>query len=249
MSPADHLRALADLRWTDEDGDAHTMRLAPPLAPAELAALEARLDGPLPATARAMLAVGRGLDDTPLGAIDFAGALDDMIEAELLPDALPIAGDGYGNFWLVERRPGAEGWGPVWYAAHDPPVIAWQGPDVADFLAALRERAEPPHRGPLHAVRETASARIWREQPGAIGQREAARASDPVLRAFAESLDADWWVVDLRAAERGDGVAWGHFGPRTLLRRAGDAAIVAYGPPPAQPSWWRRLLGGAGGDG
>ena len=244
MTPADVLRALDGFTWTDEDGERMTCRVTPPPPPAELAALEARLGGALPADARDLLAVGRGLDGGPLEAIDFAGALDDGLETELFPSALPIAHDGFGNFWVVERQPGAATWGPVYYVAHDPAVAVYQGPDLADFLAGLRGLMEPPYRGPLDEVHEAASARIWHEHPGAVPQPEALQSADPAVRAFAASLGPEWWVVDLRTARRGDGLAWGRFGPRTRLRRAGSLPLFGYGPPPREPSWWRRLWGG-----
>ena len=68
MSAAERLRALADLRWTDEKGRASTFRLTPPPDAAALARLETRLGGALPPDAREVLAVGaldEGIDGPP----------------------------------------------------------------------------------------------------------------------------------------------------------------------------------------
>jgi cell wall assembly regulator SMI1 len=243
VSAADRLRALADLRWTDEDGRASTFRLTPPPDAAALARLETRLGGALPPDARAVLAVGSGLVGSPLESVDFAGALDEGIESELFPGALPIAHDGFGNFWMIEHAPGQPHWGPIYFVCHDPPVAVYQCAELAEFLDGLRALATPPHEGPLDFVHEQASARVWHERPGAVPQPEAARSADAAVADFARALGEDWWVVDLRRAQMGDGIAWGRFGPRTELRRAGSAPIFGYGPPPPRPSWWRTLLG------
>jgi cell wall assembly regulator SMI1 len=245
-SAADRLRALDGLAWKDERGRTARFELLPPADARAIEWLTSRLGGSLPSDAREVLAVARGIESSPLAAIDFAGALDDQLESELFPGALPIAADGAGNFWVIESVAGADRWGPIYYVAHDPPVAVYQCADLGEFIDALGAHARHPHRGPLEEVHDDASARVWREQPGAIAQQDALRSSDPVLAEFARSLSDAWSIVDLRSPRRGDGVAWGRHGPRTELRRCGALPIFAYGPPPPttqKTSWWRRVLG------
>lgn len=244
MSAADHLRRLEGLSWSDEDRKRRVFAVLPPLSPEELAALERRLPCPLPDDARALLAVGRGVDGGPLESVDFGGGLEDRLEFELFPHVLPIAHDGYGNYWVLDLLPESTRWGPVYFVCHDPAVVVYQCADVAEFLDGMLAMARPPHKGPLDDVHEGASGRIWAEQPGAVSQAAALASADPELRAFAETLSPEWWIVDLRGATTGAGLAWGHFGPRSRLARYGTLAVFAYAPPVKPVSWWQRLLGG-----
>ncbi len=59
------------------------------------------------------------------------------------------------------------------------------------------------------------------------------------LRGFAEELGPDHYIVDLRAAQPGDGFSWGRFGPRTPIRRLGTKRVFAY----QRRSRWQRLRG------
>ena len=243
MTAADLLRSADGIRWTNEDGDADTMRLLPPLSPGELRELERRLPCPLPPDARGMFAVGRGLDGGPLESLALNGVdgNGEPLDFELFPFALPIAHDGFGNHWVVALSARSTRWGPVWYLCHDPPVAAWQCADVAEFLDGVLRLAGPSPAGPLEEMHERWASRVWGENPG-VQARDAALASaaasgDAVLRDFAASLEPEWLVVDLRTARPGDGISWGRWGPRTPLRRAGDEPIFAYAP----RSWRQRV--------
>ena len=85
--------------------------------------------------------------------------------------------------------------------------------------------------------------RVWRTNPGTIAHAAALASTDETIRAFAATLDETWTVVDMRAAEPGFGFSWGRFGPRTRLRRHGDARLFAYAPPERKPGLLSRLLG------
>ena len=53
--------------------------------------------------------------------IDFTGrSFLAAFELDLMPGALPIAGDGCGNFWVVDM---AGTWGPIYFCYHDAPVV------------------------------------------------------------------------------------------------------------------------------
>jgi cell wall assembly regulator SMI1 len=141
----------------------------PPVAPQELAAAEAALaelghrippsyrefltghDGgpPVQDTFEFEDADGRlqrdrvhyflGVADSPDGdLVETAGAL----HGRVLPGMLPIAGDEYGNFLLLDARDGSDG--PVWFWDHeregDDPEdapLAYVAPDLETFLDNL----------------------------------------------------------------------------------------------------------------
>ena len=130
---------------------------------------------------------------------------------------------------MVDLVPGAET-APLFFLCHDPPVVAYQAPDVGEFLHEVFARYEPPHASAIQDVREHAVTRIWRENPAEI-DRASALAGDDDLRAFADALDERYSFADLCKPKVGSGFSWGRHGPRTELRRHGDARLFAYAPP------------------
>jgi hypothetical protein len=222
MSLASTLRSLQGRRLRDEHGKEHVVELLPPADEAELTRLAASLPGPLPADVREALLVSKGLA------------------------AYSIAHDGSGNYWVLDLLPGAASWGPVFYACHDPPVIAWQAENVDRFLIDVIAMWEPGARSPVNLVHQDVVHRIWREPEGVRPVAEVGSSADPLLAEFAASLPDSALVADLRQASAGDGFPWGRFGPRTEIRRAGRAHVWALIPPERKPGFWRRLFGKGG---
>jgi hypothetical protein len=62
------------------------------------------------------------------------------------------------------------------------------------------------------------------------------------MAGFAATLPAEARIADLRRARFGEGFAWGQFGPRTEIRRAGRERLWALIPPERKPGLLRRLL-------
>ena len=90
-----------------------------------------------------------------------------MFELEtLLPSGLPIAADGYGNFWVVDLTPDSTEFGPIFYACHDAPIILYQSDSLADFLTELFKMCSPPHESLIDDVHEDRLYHVWRTNPG-----------------------------------------------------------------------------------
>jgi hypothetical protein len=238
---ADTLRALPTLSLTDEDGAAHVIELLPPASAADIAALERRLPAPLPPDIRDALLVTTGLADGPLDSFSLLDAAGFGLE-DLFPHAYSIAGDGYGNFWLLDLLPGAVTWGPVFYACHDPPVIAYQAATVDAFLRDTIAMWQPGGRSSVDVVHEEATRRIWSVNPLVRTRDQVFAGSDSSLRGFAESLPVTALVADLRNATTGDGFSWGAFGPETVIQRWGTERVWATSPPPKKQGILSRLF-------
>jgi cell wall assembly regulator SMI1 len=240
-SLADALRALAGRRLTDDDGATHVLELLPPATAEELRALESKLPGPLPQEIRTAFAVTTGLANGPLESFSLLD-LEGFGLDEAFPYAYSIAHDGFGNYWILDVQPGAESWGPVWFACHDPAVIAFQAESIVAFLEQVVALWQPGRESTVAEVRDRAVHRLWRDDAHLQTPESAAR-GDAVLRAFAATLPPEARLADLRAARVGDGFAWGRFGPRTEIRRAGGERIWALIPPVPKPGFLRRLFG------
>lgn len=239
---ADTLRALSGRRLTDPEGRSHTIELLPPATAEDLARVEAASPAPLPAEIRQALGVATGLANGPLEAFSIVD-LEGFGLDEAFPCPWSVAHDGFGNYWVLDLLPDSTTWGPVFFACHDPPVIAWQSASLDDFLRDVIALWDSGGRSPVGLVRDEVVHRIWREHPDTIAPAAAVAGSDPRLREFAASLPADAAISDLRRATVGQGFAWGRFGPRTIVTRAGRERVWAVRPAERRPGLLKRLFG------
>jgi hypothetical protein len=233
------LRAAADSALTDAKGHRVSLQLRPGLDEPELTALQAQYPVPLPAELVDLLSVTRGVDG--LLDLDFTGAAHQVEPAELMPAGLPVAADGFGNFWLLDLTPDTTDVAPVFFLGHDPAVLLYQAPDLATFVDEALRKFEPPHASLVDDVHDDRLQHVWQRRPGAIAQVDALSSTDVAMRDFAQTLDDAWTLVDLRQRQVGTGIAWGRYGPRTRLARHGWERIFAYAPYQEPRRTWRRL--------
>jgi hypothetical protein len=241
MDPLEAIRHAQATRLVDEDGAEVELELAPGLAPTEIDELGAEVGVPLSGELRTLLTSTAGIDGGPLELIDFTGRSLSVGAPETFPDGLPIAGDGFGNFWIVDLAPREIQTAPVFFLCHDPPVILYQSPDVGDFLHEVFRMLVPPHASAVDDVHEDRLFNVWRTNPGTLDQ-VAALGGDEQLRTFATELGERFTFVDLRSSPVGMGFSWGRYGPRTELRRHGHERLFAYAPPETRPGFLRRLF-------
>lgn len=241
VDPVARLRAAAAGSLVDEDGHPVALELRPALEPAALERLTATYAGlgaALPRELTDLLAVTAGADG--LLELDLTGELHSFEAPELLPAGLPVAADGFGNFWVLDLTPDTVEAAPVLYLSHDAPVLLHQADTLAEFVDEAVRMLEPPHASRVDDVHEDRLHRVWRDRPGRLTWQQAMGSGDGALRDFAETLDAAWTVVDLRRREVGMGLAWGAHGPRTRLARHGWERIFGYAPPATRRRWWQR---------
>ncbi|MFN0242957.1 MAG: SMI1/KNR4 family protein [Planctomycetota bacterium] len=151
MNAIEVFSSAAGLSVVDEDGHTERIQLMPPVTESELATIERELGFALPTEARALLRMTSGLAGTALDQFQFVDVGGQALP-DLFPHPLSIAHDGYGNFWIVDLWPSSDRFGPVFYVAHDPPVVVYQCEDVASFAQHVLEFSSPhfsprPSRG------------------------------------------------------------------------------------------------------
>jgi hypothetical protein len=107
----------------DDDKPVH-LRLLPGLTKDEVSTFARSLPSPPPDDVRDLLEFCSGVEGA-LDQIDFTGRdLSLGFGSDvLLLHALPVAHDGFGNFWAVDLQPGSANWGPIYFCCHDAPVI------------------------------------------------------------------------------------------------------------------------------
>jgi SMI1 / KNR4 family (SUKH-1) len=227
MTPLEIIRRVQAETLIDEDGRVVTLELLPGLSETELDDFARRLPCAIPPEISELLGACRGFYGT-IEEVDFTGG-DLLFEFEpAFPFGLPIAGDGFGNFWVVDLHPSSVRWGPIYFVCHDAPVILYQSGSLDEFLSELFRMFKPPHQSLVDDVHEDRLARVWQTNPGVLSQEECLGSEDPTLSAFARELDESFQIIDLREAKPGDGFSWGRYGPRTRVERFGTHPIFAY---------------------
>ncbi|HYG35777.1 MAG TPA: SMI1/KNR4 family protein [Clostridia bacterium] len=241
MTAIEQIKAAQRTKLVDEDGEPVALELVTPLTPEQIDFLQEQIGLPLPEELRTLLAFCSGIEGC-LDGIDFTGGSMAFEYVEGFPHGLPFAADGCGNFWVLDITPQTTQTAPVFFACHDAPVILYQSPDLATFLAEVFRMNTPPHKSLVDDVHDDRLFDVWRKNPGVVDQPTAAAASDPVLRSFASSLPAHFEIVDLRNVQPGMGFSWGRYGPQTEVRRHGFERIFAYAKPP-KTGFFAKLFG------
>jgi hypothetical protein len=241
MEPVDVIRDALTRELTDEDGERIELDLLPGLDDAGVRAFEETLPCPLPPEMHELLRFCRGFEGAVADQVDFTGQDLMFEERTIFPHGVPIASDGFGNYWVVDLSPASTVFGPIWFACHDAPVVLYQSEDLGAFLFELFRMCQPPHASLVDDVHEDRLRNVWRTNPGVLDHGECAQSPDGVLREFAAALDESFQIIDLRRARPGDGFSWGRYGPGTVVRRHGDLPVFAV---KKKVGLLRRLLGG-----
>lgn len=213
----------------DDYGKPVVGRLIPGLTQREFQELQGLIPCQIPAQVRELLALARGLEPA-LELMDFSGLSlqADWTKKDFLPHALPVAGDGAGNFWIVDLEPRSKDWGPVFYVSEDPPVLAWQAKTFEEFLSQLISFASFEEGSPINLVHDQYASVIWAENPNLISAEKAITPGDPDLGLFVQSLKKGYSFVDLRRGRAGDGFSWGRWGAQTEIVRNVTQRLFAY---------------------
>jgi hypothetical protein len=205
-----------------------------------LAEFQRRLPAALPGAIADLLRYASGFHRAAVGDVSFT-QIGGFGFAEALPVAVTLLADGAGNFWAVDvNRDGGGAWETVFFASHDPPVLAIQAPDLTTFLLQVLQPEETVPKHALEHIRTVSAKRIWKEDPWLVSVEEARRAQNPTLATFARQLPDTFRVADLRAKEIGSGFSWGRAGPDAEVRRNG--ADLIFGVEQKAPGFLRRLL-------
>jgi hypothetical protein len=233
--------------FTDRKGHKQSLLFLSPLADKELRQLQASIPCPIPEEARELFQFARGFGvpsflEGPhrfLTEIDLSGLDGGFGLEEVCPHAVSVAGDGCGNFWVIDLTADSKIWGPIYYASHDAPVFVYQSDNLAHFIEEALKGSNPPWKSEIADMNARLADRIWRENPGVLSFEHCADSNDADLKSFARSLDASYEFVDLRAPKLGDGFSWGRYGARFVVKRFGEKRIFAN----QKKSRWQKFKG------
>ena len=215
-------------------GGETTLTLQPALSEQELLAFERTLPCTLTEEMRELLRYARGFDGVAcrIGSrfaveeIRFAD-VDGFGLEEVFPHGKELAVDGCGNSWVFDLTSESKTFAPVFFSCHDPPVVVFQADNLLHFIQEVVRGSRPPWQSDIADMYDNLSTRIWCENPCVMSRSQSLATGDSELKAFAESLDETWELIDLRNAKSGDGYSWGRYGARTINKRYSQKRIFA----------------------
>lgn len=222
------IKIAEDASFVDSDGDEIVFEPMPGLSAEEIDHFARSLPCPLPEDVRHLLAYTRGFEGVVADVVDFTGESMLFGLEDVFLYALPIASDGFGNYWVIDLNAQSQEFGPVYFACHDAPVILHQSKTLVEFLVELFRHCTPPYESLVDDVHEDRLHNVWRKNPDVLSHAEAVQHSDQIVSEFAQSLDESWSIIDLRGATPGMGFSWGRYGPKTQIARLGELPVFAY---------------------
>jgi hypothetical protein len=96
----------------------------------------------IPADMHDLLAFATGFAFAPVGTVDFLGR---DLSVETFFHSVPLLGDGFGNFWILDAEP-QDRWTAVLFWCHDPAVVVIQAPALPAFWSRSSISAGPAVR-------------------------------------------------------------------------------------------------------
>ncbi len=253
----EYIEDLRGQRLIDEEGLDFQLELLPPASKDDIIRLESIIPCSLPQDIRDLLELTSGFVYTPIEALTFYNlepfahppkpSVDggDIITNEgpdhIFPCAMPIANHGDGDQWVIDLTAQSKNWGPIYFLAHDPPVIVYQSPNLRIFIDEVIEYGKEL-AGEIADVMEFEVHQVWSDSSTGMLAEECRNSDDMEIRKFARNLNGRWFIHDLRNAEIGDGFTWGRYGPHTKLARHGNLPIFAYEEPAEHQGFFTKLV-------
>jgi len=213
MTPTEQLKRILTEQYFTEDEDEYKVELKPGLTEQQIDELAKKLPaGQIPAEIRELLAFASGFEFLPLEEIAFDG-LGQFGFEEFFPNSVQLAGDGFGNFWILDVDKYGN-WGNVFYVCHDPATIVKHSDNLAQFIEHVNDFGKNGSNSNLDIIHEKVVMDIWNDNCCFVGHEDAKLSNDKTLSDFALSLPDNFIIADLRNKPNQEGFAWGKFGTK-----------------------------------
>lgn len=242
MTPTEKLRSILTEQYISEDGDEYKVELKEGLTNQQIDELAKRLPtGQIPTEIRELLKFARGFEFFGLEEVTFDGVGQFGFE-ELFPNSVQLAGDGFGNFWILDVDKNGS-WGSVFYVCHHPAVIVKHSDNLTQFIEHVNDFGKNTNKSNLDIIHEKVVMDIWRKGNGFIGLENARQSNDTTLKDFALSLPDNFLIADLRHKQIQNGFAWGKFGPNIGKAKRHETELIWGIEKPIKKGFLSKLFG------
>lgn len=212
MTALEQLNLVLNEKYVSEDGDEYKIELKPGLTDQQVDKLATDLPaGQIPSGIRELLKFASGFEFFGLESITFDGVGQFGFE-NIFPYSVQLAGDGYGNFWILDVD-NKGNWNSVFFVCHDPAVVVKHSDSLTEFIGHIDEFGKKGKESNLDIIHESSVMDIWSKYNGFIDIETARKSGDKTLNEFASGLPDNFVIADLRNQPNKAGFAWGKFGP------------------------------------
>ncbi|MPV85119.1 SMI1/KNR4 family protein [Cardiobacteriales bacterium ML27] len=225
MTTTEKLKSILTEKFVSEDGYEYKAELKEGLTDQQINELAKRLPtGQVPTEIRELLTFASGFKFFGLEEVTFDGVRTFGFE-EFFPNSVELAGDGFGNFWILDVDKNGN-WGGVFYVCHDPAVIAKHSDNLTQFIEHVNDFGKNGNKSNLGIIHEKVVMDIWSKDNGFIELENARQSNDTTLKKFALSLPDNFVVAGLRNKPNQSGFAWGKFGPNIDRTKRHETELI-----------------------
>jgi len=213
MTVTEQLKSILTEQYVSEDGDEYKVELLPGLTDQEIDNLAKGVpSGQIPNDVKELLKFASGFEFSGLEEVTFNGIGQFGFE-EIFPNSVQLAGDGFGNFWILDIDQNGN-WGKVFFVCHDPAVVVKHSENLSEFIQHVDDFGKNGKTSNLDIIHEKSVMEIWQDDYNFIELDNARQSNDTTLKEFALSLGNNFVIADLRNKPNKSGFAWGKFGPK-----------------------------------
>lgn len=242
MTATETLKSILTENYLSEDGDEYKVELKKGLTQQEIEVLAKKLPtGKLPNEIIELLKFTSGFEFYGLEEITFDGAEQFGFE-EFFPNSIQLAGDGFGNFWILDVDKNGT-WGNVFYVCHDPAVVVKHSDNLTQFIEHINDFGKNGNKSNLDIIHEKVVMEIWSKENGFLEIENARQSNDTILKNFALSLPDNFVVADLRNKPNQSGFAWGKFGPKIDRAKRHETELIWGIEKPIKKGLFSKLFG------
>ena len=218
MTPLEKLKSIAGKEYESED--LYKVELLGGMSNEEIASFKQQLPNQcMPFGIEELLKYARGFEFDVLEEIRF-DTFGYFGFEELFPYSIQLAGDGFGNFWVLDIDLGGQ-WNSVYYVCHDPAVVVKHSENLTEFIEHVDEFGEKGEESFLNHIHEDIVMKIWQEKDDVEKQNE----SDYDLSTIQNELPEKYFIEDLTNKPVKTGFTWGRSGPKAKIIRLSDRPV------------------------
>ena len=221
MKPLEKLKSILGHEYESEDGELYKVNLLSGMSEQEIDEFKKLLPNNfLPMEVEELLKFSRGFDFYGLEEVRF-NSFGDFGFEEMFPYSVQLAGDGFGNFWILDVDSKGN-WGEVYYVCHDPAVVVKHSQSLAEFIGHVDEFGKKGSNSNLDTIHEKIVMDIWTSKFGIMEKNEREYNFPNDIK---NQLPEMFLIADLEHEPIKTGFAWGKYGANSKIIRDGDKPI------------------------
>jgi len=221
MKPLEKLKSILGHEYESEDGELYKVNLLSGMSEQEIDEFKKLLpDNFLPVEVEELLKFSRGFEFYGLEEVRFDSFGDFGFE-EMFPYSVQLAGDGFGNFWILDVDSKGD-WGKVYYVCHDPAVVVKHSQSLSEFIGHVDDFGKKGSDSHLDTIHEKTVMDIWTSKVGIMEKNERDYNFPNNIK---DQLPEMFLVADLEHEPIKTGFAWGKYGANSKIIRVGDKPI------------------------